>query len=123
VPINCNRRFSFDQSVLYIGVRDSQSAGYLVGLDSTTLTPLYRVRVRIPTRDSTRAWRTMGRRVPCVGPDGDVYFGVLENPSCSNDCRGWMLHFNSTLTTTLTPGAFGWDHTPSIVLAVDQRTS
>jgi len=44
-------------------------------------------------------------------------FGVLENPSCSNDCRGWMLHFNSTLTTTLTPGAFGWDHTPSIVPA------
>ncbi len=51
-----------------------------------------------------------------VGPDGDVYYGVLENSCCSshND-RGWMLHFNSALTQTKIPGSFGWDDTASVV--------
>src|SRR4029450_6261095 len=52
---------------------------------------------------------------PMVGPDGDVYYGVLGNPS--NGSRGWMLHFSSDLTHTRTPGAFGWDNTPSVVPA------
>ena len=52
---------------------------------------------------------------PMVGPDGDVYYGVLGNPS--NGSRGWMLHFSSNLTQTRTPGAFGWDSTPSVVPA------
>jgi hypothetical protein len=58
-----------------------------------------------------------GTASPTVGPDGDVYFGVLENPWYSNHDRGWLLHFNSTLTQTRVPGAFGWDDTASIVLA------
>ena len=53
---------------------------------------------------------------PMVGPDGDVYFGVLEAPCCtSHNARGWMLHFDSTLTQTKTPGSFGWDDTASVV--------
>jgi len=53
---------------------------------------------------------------PTVGPDGDVYFGVLENPCCrSHNDRGWMLHFNAKLTETKTPGSFGWDTTASVV--------
>jgi hypothetical protein len=52
---------------------------------------------------------------PTVGPDGDVYFGVLENPFPSHNDRGWMLHFNSDLSTQKTPGSFGWDDTASIV--------
>ncbi len=52
-----------------------------------------------------------------VGPDGDVYYGVLENTICSHNDRGWMLHFNSTLTQTKIPGSFGWDDTPSVVPA------
>jgi hypothetical protein len=53
-----------------------------------------------------------------VGPDGDVYYGILEDSCCSshND-RGWMLHFNSTLSTLKTPGSFGWDNTASVVPA------
>ena len=31
--------------------------------------------------------------------------------------RGWMLHFDANLATSKTPGAFGWDITPSIVTA------
>jgi hypothetical protein len=58
-----------------------------------------------------------GTASPTVGPDGDVYFGVLENPQNSNHNRGWLLHFNSTLTQLKIPGAFGWDDTASVVPA------
>jgi hypothetical protein len=54
---------------------------------------------------------------PVVGPDGDVYFGVLEANLSSHNNRGWLLHFNSALTQTKTPGSFGWDDTPSVVPA------
>jgi hypothetical protein len=55
---------------------------------------------------------------PMVGPDGDVYFGVLEGGCCtSHNDRGWMLHFDATLTQTKIPGSFGWDTTPSVVPA------
>jgi hypothetical protein len=50
-----------------------------------------------------------------VGPDGDVYFGVLENPFPENHDRGWLLHFNSTLSQSKIPGAFGWDDTAAVV--------
>jgi hypothetical protein len=46
-----------------------------------------------------------------------VFYGVLENPFYSNHLRGWLLHFNATLTTLKTPGAFGWDDTASVVPA------
>ncbi len=59
-----------------------------------------------------------GTASPMVGPDGDVYFGVFENPGQSNHYRGWMLHFSSDLSQTKTPGAFGWDNTASVVPAV-----
>jgi hypothetical protein len=54
---------------------------------------------------------------PTVGPDGDVYFGVLENPFPNHNDRGWLLHFTSNLARTKTPGSFGWDDTASIVPA------
>ncbi len=54
---------------------------------------------------------------PTVGPDGDVYYGVLESSCCLNDDRGWLLHFDRALTQTKTPGAFGWDTTASVVPA------
>jgi hypothetical protein len=54
---------------------------------------------------------------PTVGPDGDVYFGVLESSFGTHDARGWLLHFNAALTRTKTPGSFGWDNTVSVVPA------
>jgi hypothetical protein len=47
-----------------------------------------------------------------VGPDGDVYFGVL---TADSDFRGFMLHFSGDLSKTKTPGSFGWDDTASVV--------
>jgi hypothetical protein len=54
---------------------------------------------------------------PLVGPDGDVFIGVLESVPVSHNGRGWLLHFDSTLASVKTPGSFGWDNTPSIVPA------
>jgi hypothetical protein len=54
---------------------------------------------------------------PTVGPDGDVYFGVQEQPPPAHDGRGWLLHYNSTLTKTKIPGSFGWDNTVSVLPA------
>jgi hypothetical protein len=52
---------------------------------------------------------------PTIGQDGDVYFGVLENPLGANHERGWLLHFDSLLSKTKIPAEFGWDDTASIV--------
>ena len=46
-----------------------------------------------------------------------MYFGVLGASGSGHSSRGWMLHFDATLATVKTPGAFGWDNTPSIVPA------
>ena len=46
-----------------------------------------------------------------------MYFGVLEATFGSHNGRGWLLHFDATLATSLVPGGFGWDDTASIVPA------
>ena len=115
IPHNCAPALSNDGSVVYFGARYSWSAGYLVGLNSTTLAPLYKVRLKDPQTTNDAQIYDDGTSCPAVGPDGEVYYGVLEDGLGSNHFRGWMLHFNSTLTQTLTPGAFGWDCTPAFV--------
>jgi hypothetical protein len=121
---NCAPCVSPDGSSVYVAVTNVSSsatgtgAGYLLKLDSTTLAQLGRVRlkdVKVPGNDA--GLPDDGTASPTVGPDGDVYFGVLENPFPENNDRGWMLHYNSTLSTTKIPGAFGWDDTASIVPA------
>src|SRR5262249_4696147 len=67
-----------------------------------------------PATGSPALFTDDGTASPTVGPDGDVYYGVLDNPPASNHGRGWLLHFSADLTTKKIPGAFGWDATPSI---------
>ncbi len=112
---NCAPALSLDESTLYIGVQNGSSAGYLLALDSTTLQPLTKVALKDPHLGSNGNLSNGSTASPTVGPDGDVYYGVLENPIPSNHNRGWMLHFSSDLSQIKTPGAFGWDNTPTIV--------
>ncbi|HUR29709.1 MAG TPA: hypothetical protein VM509_16075 [Planctomycetota bacterium] len=124
VQMNCAPALSNDGAVLYIAVKSSSNGtGFLVGLNSTTLAPLYKVRCKDPKSGNNSSISDLSTGSPSVGPDGEVYFGVNESGS-SNNSRGWMLHYNSTLTATLTPGAFGWDDTASIFpsTAVPQYT-
>ncbi len=123
VPHQAAPALSSDEQTLYVTVAGS-STSYLVGLNPTTLalkesSPGVKMRVALKdprsggvnnatiTDDSSAS--------PMVGPDGDVYYGILGNPS--NGSRGWMLHFSGDLTQTKTPGAFGWDSTASVVPA------
>lgn len=119
VAMNCSPALSIDNRTLYVGVNAGESGfGYLTALDSRTLTPLNHVRlkdVQNPGNDANVD--DDGTASPSVGPDGDVYYGVLETPWDSNHDRGWLLHFNSALTQLKIPGAFGWDDTASVVPA------
>jgi hypothetical protein len=116
---NCSPALANDHKTLYFAVNNSDfSYGYLVSVDSRTLAPIGKIRLKdagFPTYDAELP--DDGTASPTVGPDGDVYFGVFEYECCVNHDRGWLLHFNSALSQTKIPGAFGWDDTASIVSA------
>ncbi len=108
---------SVDGTKLYVAVNQSSfSAGYLCMVETDSLKPLASVALQDPRNAQWMAsLPDDGTASPTVGPDGDVYYGVLEANFPSNHARGWMLHFNGRLTTTKIPGAFGWDDSASIV--------
>jgi uncharacterized repeat protein (TIGR01451 family) len=121
VAANCAPAVSNDGKTLYFAVSEGQpgtgfSPGYLVSVDSTTLAPIGRIRLIDPETGNDAIVPDQGSASPTVGPDNDVYYGVLDSDQM-NDDRGWLLHFDQTLTTSKTPGAFGWDDTASVVPA------
>jgi hypothetical protein len=122
VATNSAPSLSNDGRTLYVVVGDAPRPGFigggrLVALDAATLATLATVRLNDPAA-TTPAWvNDNGTSSPMVGLDGDVYIGVLEANPPSHHFTGWLLHFNATLSQTKTPGAFGWDNTPSVVPA------
>jgi hypothetical protein len=116
VAFSCAPALSTDDKTVYITVTGG-NVGILVGLDAATLKPKYHVALKDPTSGMPAIISASSSASPTVGPDGDVYYGVLENPFPAHDDRGWLLHFNSTLTKTKIPGSFGWDNTVSVMPA------
>ena len=116
VAFSCAPALSPDGNTVYITVT-SPAGGMLVGLNATTLRPRYRVTLKDPANGMPAVIPPTSSATPMVGPDGDVYFGVQANPDSSNDSRGWLLHYNATLTREKIPGSFGWDETVSEVPA------
>ncbi|HTM47239.1 MAG TPA: hypothetical protein VL285_01065 [Bryobacteraceae bacterium] len=114
VAQNCAPALSPDGRLLYVAVSNA-GAGYLLALDSRTLQPISRVRLTDPNTGRDAVLSDDGSASPVAGPDGDVYYGVLENPFGGNRGRGWLLHFDAFLTRSKTPASFGWDTTPSLV--------
>jgi len=117
VAMNSAPALSSDGNTLYIAVSTAAQRGYLLALDAATLTRTASVALIDPKSGNPARITGDATSSPTVGPDGDVFFGVLESAQSANNSRGWMLHFNATLSQTKTPGAFGWDNTPSIVAA------
>jgi hypothetical protein len=123
VAINCAPALSPSGRTVYIAVTSPTGGnqfglrGMLVGLNATTLRPRFRVVLKDPNTGRPAVISTSSSASPTVGPDGDVYYGVLQNPYGTNDARGWLLHFNAALTRTEIPGSFGWDDTVSVVPA------
>lgn len=93
------------------------AVSYLVALDSTTLTVKSKVKLVDPVDGSPAQLIAGGTSAPMVGPDGDVYYGVLGSDNVNRLSIGWLLHFDAGLTQAKTPGGFGWDNTPTVVPA------
>jgi len=116
VAMNCAPALSPSGATVYITVT-SPTRGILVGLDAATLKPRFHVTLKDPTSGQPAFISDSSSASPTVAPDGDVYYGVLENPFPNHDDRGWLLHYDATLTRTKTPGSFGWDNTASVLPA------
>ncbi len=114
VPTNCAPAVSRDEKTIYIGVSNGGN-GYLVGLDSKTLQPKYRASLIDPNSHTPAYISDSSSASPTIGPDGDVYYGVVEYDGFSHNDRGWLLHFSANLQKSKIPGSFGWDDTVSIV--------
>jgi hypothetical protein len=116
VPTNCAPAVSRDGKTIYIAVEEGDSGrGILLGLDSKTLKTKYSTPLTDPFFQAPALVFGDSSAAPTVGPDGDVYYGVVESDGQSHNDRGWLLHFNAQLTKTKTPGSFGWDDTVSVV--------
>ena len=121
VATNSAPALSTDEQTLYVAVNNLDSnlsagkPGYLLALDSQTLAVRARALLTDPAAGTPALVTDNSTASPTVGPDGDVYLGVLESTHHNN--RGWMMHFDSTLATQKIPGSFGWDDTASIVPA------
>jgi hypothetical protein len=115
---NSGPALSNDQTTLYVVVKGATTDvyGYLLGLNSTTLATKYSVFLKDPRNNGDNAEiLDDGTASPMVGPDNDVYFGIIGNPF--NGSRGFMLHFSGDLTVEKPPGGFGWDNTAAVVPA------
>jgi len=120
VAMNSAPALSNDQRTLYVavntaGVRGTRQSGYLLALDSSTLVTRAAQRLN-DSRNGKPAWVSDNASSSAtIGPDGDVYFGVLESDPPGHNFRGWLLHFDAGLTVNKLPGSFGWDISASVV--------
>jgi len=122
VVMNCAPALSNDSRIVYVAVNTAAAAGvrqsgYLLALDSATLATKGIVRLIDPITGAPSWVDDDGTSSPTVAPSGDVFYGVLESSPPSHNSRGWLLHFDSTLSQAKTPGSFGWDDTASVVPA------
>lgn len=118
VAMNAAPALSNDGSTLYVLVSSGNyGRGLLLALNSTTLALVSSTPLLDPRSGNNATIADNGTSSPTVGPDGDVYLGVLESPFGSNHYRGWLLHFSGNLAQSNPAGAFGWDITPSVVPA------
>jgi hypothetical protein len=122
VAMNSAPALSPDEATLYVAVNakagaGSAQGGYLLAIDSRTLAVKARALLTDPSTGTPAQISDDGTSSPTVGPDGDVYFGVLEASFGTHNARGWLLHFGALLAPVPVPGGFGWDDTASIVPA------
>ncbi len=120
--MNAAPALSNDLSTVYavfnnVPAVDQNAWGILVALDAQTLAAKSRVTLRDPATGAFAWVDDNASASPTVGPDGDVFYGVLESNTPAHNFRGWLLHYDATLATAKIPGSFGWDETVSIVPA------
>jgi hypothetical protein len=116
VAINCAPALSPDGATLYFALTGHRRS-MLAGLSAATLRPRFRALLKDPLTGRPAQLLSSSTASPTVGPDGDVFYGIEENPFGTHDGRGWLLHYNATLTRARAPGSFGWDNTVSVLPA------
>ncbi|MDP3736569.1 MAG: hypothetical protein Q8R02_04220 [Hyphomonadaceae bacterium] len=119
--MNCAPALSNDGGTVYIAVNTAAGAGtqrgYLLALDSTTLAVRARIALTDPYLLIPARISDDGTSSPVVGPDGRVFYGVLEAQFGTHNARGWLLQFDALLNPAGVPGSFGWDVSPSVIPA------
>jgi hypothetical protein len=113
VATNCAPALSNDGQTLYFAVNETTPS--LIGVQSSNLAPKHRRSLVDPFMGTAADVNDLSTSSPMIGPDGSVFYGVIENPWGWNRLRGWMMRFSASLAPLGAPGAFGWDNTPSVV--------
>ena len=120
-PHQYSAAFSHDGALLYqlVGVDSVGGDVWFMAIDADTLEVVNRVVPLDPRSPSLACFLFDDSSAsPTIGPDGDVYLGMLGNIVRGiTRYTGWLLHFNSDLTERKIPGGFGWDDTAAIVPA------
>jgi hypothetical protein len=119
--LNCAPALSNDGTTVYIaanrGATSATQNGVLLALDSTTLATRASVALLDPNLGGPARLSDDGTATPVVGPDGRVFYGVLERTFGTHNARGWLLQFDAALNPVGVPGSFGWDVSPSVIPA------
>ena len=116
IKLNCAPAVNSAGTAVYITCNTgSFGRGTIARVNPANLQVTGRARLIDPHTGNDAAVDNEGTASPIIGPDGDVYQGVLENPFPSCHDRGFLLHFSADLSQTKIPGAFGWDDTPTVV--------
>lgn len=117
----CAPALSNDAGSIYMAVNSSisNSPGYLLKLNATTLTTQAKVMPTEPQDGNASGIQGSSSGCPMVGPDGDVYFGTFGRNGWTDyrESHGWMQHYNANLVPKGAVGAFGWDDTATLVPA------
>ena len=113
VAMNSAPALSHDGSTVYVTMSSGDNGfGRIVALNSSTLQPLTSAPLLNPQTGGNALMANDSTASPMIGPDGDVYIGVVDSTS-----RGWMEHFSADLSVAKPTGGFGWDDTPSVIPA------
>ena len=119
--LNCAPALSNDGNTVYIaanrGATSATQNGVLLALNSTTLATRASVALNDPYLGGPARLSDDGTATPVVGPDGRVFYGVLERTFGTHNARGWLLQFDAMLNPVGVPGSFGWDVSPSVIPA------
>jgi hypothetical protein len=104
---------SNDGQTLYFTMNAGTGQNRLVSVNANNLSLINKVNMIDPGSGNGVTNTDVGTSSVTVAPDGRVFIGVMRNPNTNS--KGWMMQYDGALTTTMTPGAFGWDITPSII--------
>ncbi len=122
VVMNCAPAVSADGATVYVAVNQGNystgGSGVFLALNTSTLATEASVVPQDLRTNSPASISDQGTSSPTIGPNGDIYYGTLDNNGTS---RGWLQHYQLVKNvsnysfTSFTPGGFGWDDTVAIV--------